>query len=97
MKRSFRVCTPARRHYGALTAIPAVAPGPSPSPSDNVIDRFVHFGWGVQHSVDSAPRAIVQLATWAFWRLVAVALVYLIARALLPVLRGFLWREYGTS
>jgi hypothetical protein len=91
--RSFRVCTPARRRNGALTAILAVAPLPSPSPSNNVIDRFVHFSWGVQHAVDSAPGAIVHFATWAFWRLVAVALVYLVARALLPALRGFLRRD----
>jgi hypothetical protein len=89
----FRVCPLAPRRNSALTAILAVAPLPSPSPSDNVIDRFVHFSWGVQHTVDSAPGAIVHFATWAFWRLVAVALVYLVARALLPALRGFLWRE----
>ena len=91
--RSFRVCTPARWRNGALTAILAVVPLPSPGPSDNVIDRFVHFSWGLQHAVNAAPGAIVHFTTWAFWRLVAAALVYLIARALLPALRGLLCRE----
>ncbi|MHB8509003.1 MAG: type IV secretory system conjugative DNA transfer family protein [Candidatus Dormibacteria bacterium] len=58
-----------------------------------MLERLHRMGVGVQHAVDNAPRTAVHLALWSFWRLVAVAVAYLVLHAVLHSVRGRLWPE----